>query len=716
MKALLRKELVQILPAQVFVALVQAVILTWSIPPRALLLPSRIDMAEAYWVWSWVAILEGTLVGMLQFGRERSARTEAYLVHRGTGGTRAFTAKAIAAALALGVLVLLPPLAYGIWHVAWFPSVEHPLTERLGYFVAVGACSLPAYAIGALCAQIRKRWGIRSLLGLLGMLTLSFVCTISSFAFAGADRTPVAPFVVLQFVIAVVTLALAHALFKAGEDRQRPWPGRPAVVAAVAAILMTWIPWIGFVATSQQVARSSLFTTYPQIVEGERRTLYTVQRIKRRDAHDSSVVFHENEFRDARGNLVQVDRGDEYDRIAFDLDPFLTLFDPSTSWLHRTTPNSTIEPPFWQRVGVYGFEGAWSRLNIGNQYPWDSWLRVSEGTVYLVGKEYSVREQTATTLLHRPDTGQPFSDRTLIATGFDRFTAMLLIDRSDLTLWQATGQEPTLDPVALPNGDRLLGLERLHPWHSVRAGLFDQPGGIEDFLFLGETGRYVWSDGHLQPFLDAAPNSIRRGPARQSVSSASDGYVSPGEIADAIVWRMEPTRIDGLGFRLEVFDAQSGELALAHDYLPESTEQKGWAALAWLMSPARSPAGALWSHFAADVEPRNATRLLSYSSVRDPLLLGGARPGLLAACLAVGVVLAALAHRRIGRNPRDRAVRRTWTLAILLLGLPAWILFRLLEPSRKVMLARSQASEPRAQLLIESPRSTSVLEPALSAV
>src|SRR5688572_29710975 len=289
MKALLRKELVQIVPAHVLVAVVLALLLAWILPPQKLLLPSYravrgdLDMPSLYAIWALVVLFEGMVLGMLQFGRERAAGTEAYLIHRGVGCLSVFAAKALAAGIALALVVATPPLLYGLWHVVLTPTVDQPLIDRLGHLTALGVCSLPGYAAGALVAQVHGRWIVRVILGMTGISSLVLAAGVASQPSLGEERTSIPSFVLSQLVLALGLLTFAYGLFRAGEDERRPWPGRLGISAAVAAVLLTWLPWIFIVVNVQQGSRLECFFSYPRIAESREGRIGLVTEVESRD-------------------------------------------------------------------------------------------------------------------------------------------------------------------------------------------------------------------------------------------------------------------------------------------------------------------------------------------------------------------------------------------------------------------------------------------------
>ncbi len=707
MNALLWKEWRQAGPAHFLVAVVIAGPLLFALPPEKVLLPSDWDIARMYLAWAIVSIAEGFLVGLLQHARERALGTEAYLLHRGSGRLRAFAAKVLSGCAALSLAVSVPPLAYFLWHVVLSPSVENPLSERLGRFLAIGACSLPAYGLGAFTAQLRKGWWSRTLLGIAGCLSLLF--GVASKTSANAVQTPIGSYLFVQVALASALLAAAFCLFAAGDDETRPWPRRQGLVAAAVLVPLALLPWFFCVGMAQSIVRFELLGTYPQIVEDADRALYFVQELPPVSPPYSEPRF---ELRSAEGHQLRDDRIERYRGFGPDFDPFLTVFDPYFTPIESNHPPGDAWPEL-EHGTPFGFDGAWIELLV-DQFRGTCWLRTSDGSVHIVdarpSDEFDVKAMARHEVLVRSDTRQGFSSRTLVCPAWIRpplggNSAGLMVDLEDRTLWHVDSNAGgiQLERVQLPGDDELIGTERLCSFAALRAGLYDRIGAGNSLLLIGNSGRYLWTSQGLETVVDRA----------RLAKDFGRHVVPESEASEVTAWRLEPSRIDGLGFQLHVFDVETNQLALSHDFRPESAQQKKLAALAWTASLLRAPAGSLWSFLGAQSDPRDVNRRFA-SFLRDPLLMGGAHPLLLGTSIALGSLLALSARRRLGRDPRDRAVRWTWTLAVFALGMPAWILYRMLEPSRRRVALQTQQEGAIAQPPIQSPRSNSALQPAMS--
>jgi hypothetical protein len=158
-----------------------------------------------------------------------------------------------------------------------------------------------------------------------------------------------------------------------------------------------------------------------------------------------------------------------------------------------------------------------------------------------------------------------------------------------------------------------------------------------------------------------------------------------------------------VSFHLDVIDVKTGEVAVAHDYGPRSGWQRAMAASAVALSLARPAIGSLWSFVGKPYDERDVIRRAGM--LRDPFVGNGARPWLVLAVVALGIALAINTWRWIGAAAEDRTLRWFWTIAVALLGLPAWVLCRALEPSRRLIAARMPASGERSAPVVQTLRS-----------
>jgi hypothetical protein len=682
-RALLWKELRQVLPAQLLVALVLAGIgLRW-VPPSTILLPSKLDFINFNVLWLLICVANGLVVGFVQHARERTAGTEAYLVHRATGHRRPFLAKVLAAGIAIAAVVAIPVSIYAVWHLVLSVSIKDGLTGRLWTVAWVGACSLPGYGMGVLVAQLRKSLLLRAGLAVAGGVTILTAAALASRPWPDTLTTSKEVFGSFQVLATLGTLGIAYLLHRAGEDEGRPWPPQLGSLVAWVSVAAFWLPIAWIVAGSQQSARYRILAAYPEIVEDSAANLYLV--LDEWDSWGTEPVALQR----ADGSILQLLPGD-----------LGGIFDAEWTALQQTHPIQGIVEA--SPISVLEFDGPWVPLGWPSMQSSaelsfeDIWFGRTEGHLYWVNRKGEGPQRLVR--LGKGLDNDRFSERTVVTflwpTIEDAFSFEYLVDLEDLTIWRPSieGMDPLqLLQVQLPEDDSLAALERTYDKWYLRVGIYksSEPNG---WILVGKQKRYATPLGDPPEVL---PHDL---PESQA--------------AAAKVWRMEPSRIDGLAFHLEIVDAKSRERAFAHDFCPSTKNQKQWAGVAWLLTLARPPIGSLWSWLGAEFDPRDIRRATTHVFV-DPLLLGGSHPGLFSASLALGVVLAWRAGRRLGNDPRERATRWTWTALVFALGLPAWCLFRLLEPSRRVLAERSKHTGSIASALIVTPRQRVVLKPTL---
>ena len=157
------------------------------------------------------------------------------------------------------------------------------------------------------------------------------------------------------------------------------------------------------------------------------------------------------------------------------------------------------------------------------------------------------------------------------------------------------------------------------------------------------------------------------------------------ELEDHVRLRIEEPEPDPLVSTVVVRDVATGEVLLSHRYGLGDQERR-WALAMEALTLASAPTHNVASFLAGEPQHLGGTNLLA----------GGKRPWLLAASLLVGALLAWRAWVRAGGEGSSRALRLFWTLAVLLLGFPAWVVLAILARRPRARLA--PAPEPAEAL------------------
>jgi hypothetical protein len=689
MLALFRKEARQVLIAHAILAVLYSALFIALAPDGWLFLPEA-RPEEIYFGAALVAMLHGVLIGMGVFGLESWARTEAYVLHRGVGPAQIFWTKALAGLLALALVLFVPIAVYGTWHLALFPTIEGARATSLFHLAAAASASVPALAIGAFAARMRKAWLVRWLYALLGLSTLVLTMRWTAVPLGAEILLSAGRFAASQIAIAAFLLAVGGAMFRAGDDVHRPWRGRAGLLAAGVSLALFWTPYAVGISELQVGLTMALFERSPTIVERPGGELVRVQR------DDDDFEFWSV---DANERRTSVEPLEDYRGWGTRLESNLDLFAPLRTPIALDEPLSRFEPG---RAGAFDFDGRAVKDSLGLPLPG---VRYETIYTFLRSPRFAVHTPVLRSARSRlewidvlPD-GSAIPERGQVRIplrGHGVTGSALLVDLDRLGMWRfpLDGSSRALEPIGLPDDDTLVGFERIEPVFRARVGLYERFGTSDDFALVGRQDRYLWTADGFVAESDAA-----------RFRGALAGVLESG-VPSAQAWRLEPSGIDGVSFHLAVIDVKTGEVVLEHDYVPRSGRQRGMAAGAVALSLARPAIGSLWSFVGHPYDEREVIRRAGM--LRDPYVANGVRPWLALAIVALGIVLAVSTWRWIGHAAEDRAARWFWTIAVALLGLPAWVLCRVLETSRRVVALRMPKSGERSEPMLQTPRDVRV--------
>ena len=226
----------------------------------------------------------------------------------------------------------------------------------------------------------------------------------------------------------------------------------------------------------------------------------------------------------------------------------------------------------------------------------------------------------------------------------------LLLEPRSRELWRvmASAEQAWLAPVALPDGGALLG------WHALTdTRLLDAGSPAPLALALqGERGSFVLDQGVLR----------RMGEHDVPVDEAERRATVRVRLADP----------DWIAPLVEVTGPR-GEVLFRHRRRPEGAPRRALHAGIQALTLARSPLSSLAAYL-GDADPAQ----LAGHMFLEPLTAGGRRGWLVALHVAVALLVAAAAGRKVG-GPRGWA----WGVALALVGPALYLVLWLVEPRRR---------------------------------
>jgi hypothetical protein len=680
MNALVRKELRQILPAQLLVTAL--VSLAWFFAdPRWALAPFAEEQSSLYVAVQISCLLAGLALGLGQFTLERWQGTEAYLVHRGTGRRGAFRAKVLAGLASLVLLAIVPPSLFGSFYLSSQDHAGSASVLSLVQAAIAGATVVPGYALGVFVAQVRRGWILRAALALLGAATLLSALTWLAHPAVQLWHIPF----VGPLLAAAWLLFLAGREFETGERSKR---SRPIALLRALTTAALCLPFFLFVPFFVRAAlRIDVMAGFPHVVEDGQGKLFVATPTER----DRASLLGSNPGIPRVGNvyeLVDAEGGRVPDSTALHYNSWSSYSDNQVAPHADKAHFTTLYAPFWTPMtqvpeivrrtdghhprGPLQLSGPW---HVARDQPvgWHVLVDLSDGAVWVGAWSTMPRHRLATlgpsirVLEGKRNSGPVLCDE---ATGLLR----------TLRNQQDNDELPVLEVVALPDGDRFVGVEPLYSVDAARIGVRIKAQGE---LLRGTTGLYVrdhqgwlrWEELGLSERAGRAPET---------------------ELDELHRWSLVFSSLDGFGFHLDVLDAVTGDTRLAIDLTPTTQRQRNKAFLAELACLTFSPAVVLasWS------SPRRVAP--EHFGVIGPTLLdelrGRNRTGIVVASLLLAAALTRQLWRRLGQGGAPLELRLWWCGATALLGLPAYVLCRLLEPraarTSRVAVARERR-EPR---------------------
>ncbi len=621
--------------------------------------PTR-DLDEGGAIWVLFCMAAGTTMGFWQLREERTKHTEAYLHHRATGPTGAFVAKVVAGLLGLALILGLELFLHGSWFFLFSEVAPLARPERVLDHLALASVLVSSYGLGLWTSSMPRTEATRLMMLFVGAVTLYLVSALLSLRWGGVTEAPVARYVLGHLAIGAVLGVLAWRLQVAGGEPERPlrtsrWL---PIAVVVPALFFFGFPLATMPTGLQRGLRDVVLEDQPTIVlDKETGELMRVVR-------GVGGWFRA----DADGAPLPDEPVPDYDGWAYKPEhPYLTVFDPDSTplgWGGETPP-----PIRRAYVGdAFSFDGPYIHVRASARGPEAAW--------------YDRARRNVLALSLGPD-GEPRQARLERPGGFSSETRPLfdgdggacLVDRADATAWRLDGE--TLVPAPLPEG-RLLDVERVHGRWRVAVGLLEPYGYSDSLVARGTTGLWTWTPDGWVPW------------------ESDPGDVVESDLPGAWDMRLRAVDDDALLPRLEVLDAETGEVILAHDYTPRTAGE--WAAYAGTLAHnvVRPPLASL---VALTESPAAFDRTLRHPADRlvlDPALAGGNRPWLALASWVVALLLARSVWVHLGASPEDRSRRVIWTALVALLGIPAMVALAFVEPTRPPATSREASETPDA--------------------
>ncbi|MCK6445483.1 MAG: hypothetical protein L6Q99_03750 [Planctomycetes bacterium] len=602
--------------------------------------------------------LAGATLGWHQFASERNRATESYLVHRDGGHAAAFRAKFVAAwiAFAIGIAAL----AVTFFARTWLLDVAAPVArwDSLGSAIWTACVIVPAHAAGVFTAQLRGSAATRTL-GFFATAGGSLVLALlASRRFGDSGAASLGVYLPVLALTTWMWLALARRMFAEGDDPDLGYRKSLSLTSAGLVLLLA-VPLVENVVSSyQRGLGTALEARRPVIVADPERRVLLAARDERgwRAVDPASGEFVGAELTGFRGRLFDQES------------PYALLH------AHAATPLEWHGPagdPSRLRVrdDAFSFAGSWQHLVLEGRGEWSAWIGSRDREVVAYRRSDDRLERVE---LARPD-GRPFSERTAIVYGAGKEgSAGFLVDLADSTAWRfdASGARPVLEPLALPDGDRIVGVEQLQSISRARIGAFEPFGYSDRLAVRGERGLYV--------------------AVGEGLSSWTSGsvYVAPDDFDRHVEYRVTRVGGDRIAPLVAVTDAHDGRELLRHEFAPRG-------AVELMLTAAIRGLGLLRSPLVT-----GAGLALDDGTVRSAWLewaLHAARPWWF---LHLGCVLlfAYDVHRRLAGAAFGTRV--FWLAAALLGGLMGWAAFHALERRGHAEPARRDELAARVPLLV----------------
>jgi hypothetical protein len=606
-------------------------------------------------------LISATPLGVTAALIDELIRTREYLQHRAVSHARLFWTRQLGCLLVVAAWIVLVPAL----HLALTVVVrqDSALIDGARYWTLVdeGTPAFVFYAVSYFCATL-----VRRLIWALPLAALAVACVFGFVVHRseGDDAWSRLPLTPICLLVSAGLLLAALVNERQGREADLPWTW-PRLRSAGMVLLLIVVPGAAFgLRGVQNSLVDSLGDAYPQVarIAGGAPTL-----VAYRIGHRRPVLV------------------DDQHRIQADLprDSLATLWTSEYAVLRRPVPGPLTFAGVARRGRTFG---GIRYTAIPCPYFLYCYVR-SDGFVTVVREVDNLYKRLwgnppgltdlpeGAHCLGRDGSDQPFAAGAMPIGNWWNGTAYVA-DPGTGQIWAADLNQarPAFARVDLPGADRFVA--------DVTDDSRFRPGGFGvavAVVVAGRRGVYVPGDeGGWVP----APAALAKLASAETAARALSFAVDP---------------IGPFSFALDVTDADQ-RVVLHHLYTPRTLLERAIAASITAGTLLRPPLFSAVSR----VVPFTVHRTPGPMWVLDPLI-PIASGWLLLANLLIGAALAALAQRRLARlgAPLDR--RLTWTIAVVLGGVPAYVCARLIETRRAWQALPAAEVAPAApRLLIES--------------
>lgn len=604
----------------------------------------------AFVQFGWLAI--GLVLGFVLFLHEQLPANREIALQRGTSVGRLYWSRAITG-LVLTIVVGLGALILGTAVHLVGPNAALVSGEALGRLAVLGTSAFAGFGLGAWLTTLR---GSQATVGPVAVVVLG-ACVLGQFVLVLPTTAAPAPglgtYAVIQLSACAAALFAGSRGYLLGNDADRPVPlGAQAARAlplagAVGLLLVGVLPVL---------ERSIVSNLGSEVALGRTK--------------EGGFVAG---LRAGGGRLQPLDESGEPAGTPVDVDELYYGLGRSPRWnaglrTYYTEDGTPIaRPEHGFRLGAATHRLLFHHLLRASIDSVSGTLLVARTADSVAGNAGAARIELA-----RPD-GRPFGARPTVVGGSRVLgwmdyqgarDAFFVGDLEDGTLWrvQYGAWPPRIEPVALPDGDRLLG------WAWNAAMVRAEPDG---------------SDSALQGRMDAV---VLRG-ARGNYAFDAEGRVAT-TTADLHPWHhvksppMLCEEVDGDPFHIRVrIPAEDGTTAFVYDHEPRTLRERTARGLCTALSLLRPPMALDFVFEGLDHGP--AARAVC-------------RP-FTALLVALGIAL--LVARALSRRGAARGRIMGWTLLVLLLGIPGALAFLLFERRAAFAPMPARPNAPRLTVL-----------------